>query len=177
MTMKLRYSAYVLGALLLTALLVAISGGVWGDAGALAQTEQVAEAAEAIAPGTIVPPNLTVGDYPQIAGVNGRVAVWLVAQLHLWFAAFVLAVPIFVFIIEAIGMGTRDKRYDDMAYEFIKVSITAYSLTAILGGLLSISLLVFYPGVMVYMSGIFKESMFWYAMLFFVESACRKSVV
>lgn len=172
MTMKLRYSAYVLGALLLTALLVAISGGVWGDAGALAQTEQVAEAAEAIAPGTIVPPNLTVGDYPQIAGVNGRVAVWLVAQLHLWFAAFVLAVPIFVFIIEAIGMGTRDKRYDDMAYEFIKVSITAYSLTAILGGLLSISLLVFYPGVMVYMSGIFKESMFWYAMLFFVESAC-----
>ncbi len=169
MTMKLRYSAYVLGALLLTALLVAIPGGVWGDAGALAQTEQ---AAEAIAPGTIVPPNLTVGDYPQIAGVNGRVAVWLVAQLHLWFAAFVLAVPIFVFIIEAIGMGTRDKRYDDMAYEFIKVSITAYSLTAILGGLLSISLLVFYPGVMVYMSGIFKESMFWYAMLFFVESAC-----
>lgn len=172
MTMKLRYSVYVLGALLLTALLVAIPGGVWGDAGALAQTEQVAEAAEAIAPGTIVPPNLTVGDYPQIAGVNGRVAVWLVAQLHLWFAAFVLAVPIFVFIIEAIGMGTRDKRYDDMAYEFIKVSITAYSLTAILGGLLSISLLVFYPGVMVYMSGIFKESMFWYAMLFFVESAC-----
>lgn len=172
MTMKLRYSAYVLGALLLTALLVAMPGGVWGDAGALAQTEQVAEAAEAIAPGTIVPPNLTVGDYPQIAGVNGRVAVWLVAQLHLWFAAFVLAVPIFVFIIEAIGMGTRDKRYDDMAYEFIKVSITAYSLTAILGGLLSISLLVFYPGVMVYMSGIFKESMFWYAMLFFVESAC-----
>ena len=86
--------------------------------------------------GVIAPPQLTASDYPTIAGVNSRVAVWIFAQLHLWFAAFVLAVPIFVFIIEAIGMRTRDKRYDDMAYEFIKVSITAYSLTAILGGLL-----------------------------------------
>jgi cytochrome bd-type quinol oxidase subunit 1 len=69
-------------------------------------------------------------------------------------------------------MATRDKRYDDMAYEFIKISITAYSLTAILGGLLAISLMVFYPDLMKYMAGIFKESMFWYALLFFVESAC-----
>ena len=167
--MKHRIPLYGLCLLLLAALFVALPGGVGGEAGALAQTEQ---AAEAVAPGTVVPPVLTEADYPQIAGVNGRVAVWLVAQLHLWFAAFVLAVPIFVFIIEAIGMGTRDKRYDDMAYEFIKVSITAYSLTAILGGLLAISLMVFYPDLMKYMSGIFKESMFYYALLFFVESAC-----
>lgn len=167
--MKHRIPLYGLCLLLLAALFVALPGGVGGEAGALAQTEQ---AAEVVAPGTVVPPVLTEADYPQIAGVNGRVAVWLVAQLHLWFAAFVLAVPIFVFIIEAIGMGTRDKRYDDMAYEFIKVSITAYSLTAILGGLLAISLMVFYPDVMKYMSGIFKESMFYYALLFFVESAC-----
>ncbi|MDP6346306.1 MAG: cytochrome ubiquinol oxidase subunit I, partial [Alphaproteobacteria bacterium] len=98
--------------------------------------------------------------------------VWLVAQLHLWFAAFVLAVPIFVFIIEAIGMATREKRYDDMAYEFIKVSITAYSLTAILGGLLAFSLLVFYPDLFLYLSTIFKETMFYYALIFFAESAC-----
>ena len=116
-------------------------------------------------------PKLTKADYPRISGVNSRVAVWIVAQLHLWFAAFVLAVPIFVFIIEAIGMRTRDKRYDDMAYEFIKVSITAYSLTAILGGLLLFSLILFYPQVFGYMSTIFKESMFYYALLFFVESA------
>jgi cytochrome bd-type quinol oxidase subunit 1 len=169
MIMKHRIPLYGLGLLLLAALFVALPGGAGGEAGALAQAEQ---AAEVVAPGTVVPPVLTETDYPQIAGVNGRVAVWLVAQLHLWFAAFVLAVPIFVFIIEAIGMGTRDKRYDDMAYEFIKVSITAYSLTAILGGLLAISLMVFYPDLMKYMSGIFKESMFYYALLFFVESAC-----
>ena len=127
---------------------------------------------DALAQTSVAPPQFTEADYPRIAGVNGRIAVWLAAQLHLWFAAFVLSVPIFVFIIEAIGMATRDRRYDDMAYEFIKVSITAYSLTAILGGLLAISLFVFYPGVMVYMSGIFKETMFYYALLFFVESAC-----
>ena len=116
-------------------------------------------------------PELTAADYPQIAGVNARVFVWLAAQLHLWFAAFVLAVPIFVFIIEAIGMKTRDERYDSMAYEFIKISITAYSLTAILGGLLAFSLIIFYPHVFTYMSGIFKETMFFYALLFFAESA------
>jgi len=117
------------------------------------------------------PPDLSAADYPQIAGINARVFVWLAAQMHLWFAAFVLAVPIFVFIIEAIGMKTRDERYDNMAYEFIKISITAYSLTAILGGLLAFSLIIFYPHLFGYLSGIFKETMFFYALLFFAESA------
>jgi len=116
-------------------------------------------------------PKLTAADYPTFWGLNSRVVVWLVAQLHLWFGAFVLAVPIFVFIIEAIGMKTRDQRYDNMAYEFIKVSITAFSLTAILGGLLCFSLLLFYPHLFTYLSTIFKESMFAYALLFFAESA------
>ncbi len=134
--------------------------------------ETTATEAKQAASITLSPPLLTENDYPRIKGVNSRVAVWLAAQLHLWFAAFVLAVPIFVFIIEAIGMARRDKRYDDMAYEFIKVSITAYSITAILGGLLVFSLVLFYPQVLQYMSGIFKESMFYYALLFFAESAC-----
>ncbi len=130
-------------------------------------------AGSAAEPGSnIAPPTLTEQDYPRIAGVSSRVFVWLAAQLHLWFAAFVLAVPIFVFIIEAIGMATRDKRYDDMAYEFIKVSLTAYSITAILGGLLAFGLVLFYPHVFQYLSGVFKESMFYYALLFFAESAC-----
>ena len=135
----------------------------------------VAEAADASldASGVTYPPapKLTAADYPTFWGLNSRVVVWLVAQLHLWFGAFVLAVPIFVFIIEAIGMKTRDQRYDNMAYEFIKVSITAFSLTAILGGLLSFSLLLFYPHLFTYLSTIFKESMFAYALLFFAESA------
>lgn len=119
---------------------------------------------------TVTVPELSQSDYPRVPGFNGRVTVWLAAQLHLWFAAFVLAVPIFVFIIEAIGMWTRDRRYDEMAYEFIKVSITAYSLTAILGGLLAFSLFIFYPHLMTYLTGIFGESMLYYALLFFAES-------
>ena len=116
-------------------------------------------------------PKLTAADYPTVKGVNSRVAVWLIAQLHLWFGAFVVAVPMFVFIIEAIGMATRDERYDNMAYEFIKVSITAYSLTALLGGLLAFSLVLFYPDLFKYMALIFKGSMWAYALLFFAESA------
>ncbi len=135
---------------------------------------EAAEAESAEQTGAAYPPapKLTGADYPSVAGVNARVAVWLAAQLHLWFAAFVLAVPIFVFIIEAIGMRTRDRRYDEMAYEFIKVSITAYSLTAILGGLLVFFLIIFYPDLFRYLTVIFKDSMFYYALLFFAESAC-----
>ena len=47
--------------------------------------------------------------------VGSRVAIWAVAQLHLLFAAFVLAVPIFAFIVEAIGYKTGDLRYDRLA--------------------------------------------------------------
>ena len=131
-----------------------------------------ADGTSAAAPAHPPAPKLTAADYPRIAGVNSRVFVWVAAQMHLWFAAFVLAVPIFVFIIEAIGMATRDKRYDELAYEFIKVSLTAYSFTAILGGLLAFGLLIFYPHLFQYLASIFKESMFYYALLFFAESAC-----
>ena len=117
-------------------------------------------------------PKLKESDYPQVKHINGRIMAWFAAQLHLWFAAFVLAVPIFVFIIEAIGMVTKDKRYDKMAYEFIKVSLTAYSITAIFGGLLLFTLIVFYPDFMKYMAGIFSPTMLAYAFLFFAESAC-----
>jgi len=116
-------------------------------------------------------PKLTASDYPKINGVNSRVTVWLVAQMHLWFGAFVLAVPMFVFIIEAIGMATRDERYDSMAFEFMKVSIIAYSLTALLGGLLTFALVLLYPDLFKYLATIFRGSMFAYALLFFAESA------
>jgi len=141
------------------------------DANVAMAAETVAEASAVETSAYPPAPKLTAADYPTISGVNSRLVVWIVAQLHLWFAAFVLAVPIFVFIIECIGMKTRDQRYDNMAYEFIKVSITAYSLTAILGGLLLFSLILFYPHLFTYLSTIFKDSMFYYALLFFAESA------
>ena len=49
-------------------------------------------------------------EYRTFPIVGSRVAIWSVAQLHLLFAAFVLAVPIFAFIVEAIGYKTGDPR-------------------------------------------------------------------
>lgn len=117
-------------------------------------------------------PNLQEFDYPIVLGLNSRVTVWLVAQLHLYFGAFVLAVPIFVLIIEGIGVATKDERYDKMAYEFIKISITAYSLTALLGGLLTFVLMAMYPDLFRYLFSVFDASMLFYALIFFGESAC-----
>ncbi|MBI5682731.1 MAG: cytochrome ubiquinol oxidase subunit I [Deltaproteobacteria bacterium] len=116
-------------------------------------------------------PKLQESDYPKVKGFNSRITVWLVAQLHLWFAAFVLAVPIFVLIIELIGVATKDERYDKMAYEFIKISLTAYSITAVFGGILTISMIVFYPDFFKYMAGLFGSTMLAYAFLFLAESA------
>lgn len=176
--MKICYKRIIYGASLLVLLAIMLMPGVLPgiDNGMAMASEAAAPAAEAAtdaeAPPAFPPaPKLTAADYPTIAGFNSRIVVWIVAQLHLWFAAFVLAVPIFVFIIECIGMKTRDQRYDNMAYEFIKVSLTAYSLTAILGGLLSLCLIIMYPHLWTYLTTIFKESMFYYALLFFAESA------
>ncbi|MBI5561569.1 MAG: cytochrome ubiquinol oxidase subunit I [Deltaproteobacteria bacterium] len=115
-------------------------------------------------------PRLKAEDYPKAGGVNPRLAVWFAAQMHLWFAAFVLAVPVFVLIIECVGVYTGDVRYDGLAYEFLRVSLTAYSITALTGAALLVSLVVFYPAVMSYLVSIFGSTMLLYALLFFVES-------
>ncbi|MEK6545246.1 MAG: cytochrome ubiquinol oxidase subunit I, partial [Nitrospinota bacterium] len=117
-------------------------------------------------------PKLKVEDYPIVKGFNSRIAVWIVAQLHLFFGAFVLAVPIFVLVIEGVGLATKDERYDHMAHEFIKVSMTAFSITASLGGLLAFMFVSFYPDFFKYMAGIFGKTMIIYALLFFGESFC-----
>ncbi len=165
------WKAVFLLVLLVSTFSVSLSSD-WASSMGTTEAYAGAEAASPDHQGDYQPaPKLKAGDYPAIKGVSSRVFVWMAAQLHLWFAAFVLAVPIFVFIIEAIGMATKDERYDKMAYEFIKVSLTAYSVTAILGGLLAFSLFVFYPDFMKYMTGIFAPTMLVYALLFFAESA------
>ncbi|MEH6626640.1 MAG: cytochrome ubiquinol oxidase subunit I [Motiliproteus sp.] len=116
-------------------------------------------------------PELTAGDYPKVGNSSSRSVVWILAQMHLFFAAFVLAVPLFVFVIEFVGVKTRDSRYDDMAHEFMKVSMTAYSITALLGGTLAFALFLLYPDFMAYMLEVFGSQVLVYALLFFLESA------
>jgi cytochrome d ubiquinol oxidase subunit I len=120
-------------------------------------------------PELIPAPKLTRRDYPNI-GVSSRSIIWLIAQMHLFFAAFVLAVPLFVLVIELIGHKTQDARYDDMAHEFMKISMTAYSITALFGGTLALALFLLYPQFMAYMMRVFNTQMLVYAGLFFAES-------
>ena len=115
-------------------------------------------------------PIMGAADYPQVAGINGRNFVWVIAQLHLFFGAFVLAVPIFVLVIEMVGHLGGDERYDRMAREIMKSSLAAYSLTALLGGTLALGLIVFYPTLMTYMSRIFSGQYLFYALIFILES-------
>ena len=114
-------------------------------------------------------PKLKRKDYPNI-GVSSRSVVWIAAQMHLFFAAFVLAVPMFVLVIEWVGMRTGDERYDSMAHEFMKITMTAYSITALLGGFLTFVLFLLYPQLMAYMMRVFDTQVLVYALLFFLES-------
>jgi len=133
----------------------------------------VALAAVALAAGdsaSLAAPAPTRADYPTIGGIGGRPVVWALAQMHLFLAAFVLAVPIFVLVIELTGVLARDARYDVMAREFMKISIAAYSLTALAGGGLTLALFLFYPVVMGYLMRVFQGQVLVYALLFVLES-------
>jgi cytochrome d ubiquinol oxidase subunit I len=111
--------------------------------------------------------------YPRY-NFESRVLLWFANQQHLYYGSFVLAVPIFCMIIEFVGIVTKDKamakKYDQLAYDFIKISLTAYSLTAILGGILIFTFLTLYPAFFGYLSSIFRPVMHIYALLFVAES-------
>ena len=82
------------------------------------------------------------GDFPF---VGSRIAIWVTAQVHLLFAAFVLGVPMFAVVAEAIGMFGGDEKYDKLAKEFTRLLLVAYSATAIWGAILSFLLVTLYP--------------------------------
>ena len=97
-------------------------------------------------------------------------AIWAVAQLHLLFAAFVLAVPLFAFIIEVIGYKTGDQRYDRLAHEFTKPLSVSFSLTATFGAFLTFMLIALYPKFTNYLMSVFSPTFLPYVLLFFAEA-------
>ena len=109
-------------------------------------------------------------EYRAFPKIGSRVAIWIVAQLHLLFAAFVLAVPIFALIIEFIGYRTKDKRYDHLAYEFTKLLSVSFSLTATFGAALTFMLIILYPKFTNYMMSVFSPTFLPYVGLFFFEA-------
>lgn len=117
-----------------------------------------------------------IRDYAEPALIDSRLAVWVAAQLHLDFAAFVLAVPMFALAIEFFGwrMARRDPagaaRYDWMAHEMARLLPAAYSLTAISGALLGMLLFSAYPRLMAYMTEIFGPTFAIYPLFFVAET-------
>lgn len=148
-------------ALFLAIFLIALATGT----GMAQENAEAAKAVETAEPYKVV-------DYRNFFGLDGRLIVWIIAELHLMFAAFVLAVPIFVVIIEMIGVKSGDIRFDNLAREFTKLLSAAFATTASLGGLLAFALYGLYPAFMRYMTDVFHPFMFIYALCFFGEVFC-----
>jgi cytochrome bd ubiquinol oxidase subunit I len=112
---------------------------------------------------------VAASDYRALPGIGSRVAVWVVAQIHLYFAAFVLGVPIFAVTVEFIGTRTKDPRYDQLAHDFTKLMSVAFSTTATFGAVLTFFLFGLYPKFMNYLASLFFPTMVLYVLLFFGE--------
>jgi len=112
----------------------------------------------------------TANAYRDFPVIGSRAAIWIAAEIHLMFAAFVLGVPIFAVVAEAIGIFGKDQRYDRLAKEFTRLLLIAYSATAIWGAVLVFLLSTLYSKFWAYLTAIFAVSMWVYVSLFFVES-------
>jgi len=108
-------------------------------------------------------PGPTEDGYRFFPFIGSRDWIWIIAQLHLNFAAFVLGVPIFAVVMEYLGWRKSDERLDRIAYDFTKLFTLAYTLTAILGSILLISLPILYPKFIDYMMKILGPT--WWAYL------------
>jgi cytochrome bd ubiquinol oxidase subunit I len=112
----------------------------------------------------------SIHSYGEFPIVGARGAIWIAAEVHLMFAAFVLGVPMFAVVAEAIGIFGKDPKYDGLAKEFTRLLLVAYSATAIWGAILVFLLATLYPRFWAYLTAVFGPSMWLYAGLFFFES-------
>ncbi|MDA0739540.1 MAG: cytochrome ubiquinol oxidase subunit I [Nitrospirae bacterium] len=113
-------------------------------------------------------------EYPQWQMVDNRILIWMVTQQHTYFGGFVLALPLFVLLLEFFARSRRDpeatKRYDDLARDILRVGVLSLSVTALLGSLMLIAFVTMYSGFMNYMGTTFKSLMPIYAVVFLGES-------
>ncbi len=103
--------------------------------------------------------------------LGNRVIVWVLSQIHLNFAAFILGAPIFIVVSEWIGWRRRDPRYERLAREMAKVTTIAYSLTALTGGFFVFLLGGLYPKLSAFLfTYFFPIWMILYPTLFILET-------
>jgi len=113
---------------------------------------------------------LTTSDYRDLPYIGSRNAIWVIAQVHLLFAGFVLGVPIFAFVCELIAYLTKDIRYDNLAKEFTKLLTASFGTTAMFGGILIFLLIGLYPKFFNYLTEIFYPTYIIYVCLFVAET-------
>lgn len=101
--------------------------------------------------------------------LGSRVWVWIIAQIHLNFAAFVLGVPIFAVAMEYLGWKKADERLERIAYDFTKLFTLAYTLTAIMGAILMVSLPLLYPRFISHMIKILGPTWWLYILFMYGE--------
>ncbi|MBF0566099.1 MAG: cytochrome ubiquinol oxidase subunit I [Nitrospirae bacterium] len=101
--------------------------------------------------------------------IGSRDWIWIIAQLHLNFAAFVLGVPIFAVSMEFIGWRKSDGRLDRIAYDFTKLFTLAYTITAVIGSIFMVSLPILYPKFIDHMMKILGPTWWVYVAVMYVE--------
>jgi cytochrome bd-type quinol oxidase subunit 1 len=97
------------------------------------------------------------------------VAIWAVAELHLLFAAFVLAVPIFAFI-SSDRLQDRRSAIRPARVRVHEAALTSFSLTATFGACLTFMLIILYPKFTNYLMSVFSPTFLPYVLLFFFEA-------
>ena len=118
----------------------------------------------------LLPRSLEVAEYRHFPVIGSRVLVWCLAQAHLMFAAFVLGVPIFVLIAEVLGVVLKNKQYDGLARECMRLLAMSYTITATLGGLLLVALVTLYPKFVAHMEKVFDLTWAFYVGVIFCEA-------
>ncbi|MBI5814844.1 MAG: cytochrome ubiquinol oxidase subunit I [Nitrospinae bacterium] len=103
-----------------------------------------------------VPEHMPSIDFPLM---GNRAIIWIAAQMHILFASFILGVPFFVLVSEALYLWSADYRYERLAKEVIKVTAFCYSLTALLGGSFALLLFGLYPKITYYL--FYKFDLIW----------------
>ena len=107
---------------------------------------------------------------PDVPLINDRLVIWVVAELHLLFAAFVLGAPIFIVICEYLGLRTGNQRYERLAKETMKIVAISYSLTALFGGAMSFVLVGRYQQLSNFIFQRFYAVFGMYAFILIVET-------
>ena len=118
----------------------------------------------------------TLSDVPEPVKVtlpymSNRTAIWIISELHLLFAAFILGAPMFVVACEYIGMRTKDPRFERLAKEITKVTLLCYAFTVLFGGMFAMFLFGLYPELSGYLfSRFFPVTGAIYSILWVCES-------